>query len=60
MVLIYAENRSHEAVPSPGPVRPLDWQQPRPALHVVDLHRGRVTSSVDLPHTPNEIVANAG
>ena len=56
---------------------PLDWQQPRPALHVVgatayvtdpdhdrvhvvDLDRGRVTSSLDLPHTPNEIVANAG
>ena len=56
---------------------PLDWQQPRPALHVVgetayvtdprrdrvhvvDLDRGTVTASVDLPHTPNEIVANAG
>ena len=56
---------------------PLDWQQPRPALHVVgatayvtdpdhdrvhvvDLDRGRVASSLDLPHTPNEIVANAG
>lgn len=56
---------------------PLDWQQPRPALHVVeqtayvtdprhdrvhvvDLDRGRVTATLDLPHTPNEIVANAG
>ena len=56
---------------------PLDWQQPRPALHVVgetayvtdprrdrvhvvDLDRGTVTASLDLPHTPNEIVANAG
>ncbi len=56
---------------------PLDWQQPRPTLHVVgetayvtdprrdrvhvvDLDRGQVTSSLDLPHTPNEIVANAG
>lgn len=56
---------------------PLDWQQPRPALHVagstayvtdprrdqvhvVDLGRGTVTSTLDLPHTPNEIVANAG
>jgi hypothetical protein len=56
---------------------PLDWQQPRPALHVVgatayvteprrdrvhvvDLDRGRVTSTLDLPHTPNEVVANAG
>jgi DNA-binding beta-propeller fold protein YncE len=56
---------------------PLDWQQPRPALHVVggtayvtdprrdrvhvvDLDRGRVTSILDLPYTPNEIVANAG
>jgi hypothetical protein len=56
---------------------PLDWQQPRPALHVVDetayvtdprhdrvhvvdLDRGRVVSTLDLPHTPNEIVANAG
>lgn len=56
---------------------PLDWQQPRPMLHVVDstayvtdprrdrvhvvdLDRGRVTSTLDLPHTPNEIVANAG
>lgn len=56
---------------------PLDWQQPRPALHVVDgtayvtdprrdrvhvvdLDRGRVTDTLDLPHTPNEIVANAG
>ena len=56
---------------------PLDWQLPRPALHVVDgtayvtdprrdrvhvvdLDRGRVTSTLDLPHTPNEIVANAG
>jgi DNA-binding beta-propeller fold protein YncE len=56
---------------------PLDWQQPRPALHVVegtayvsdprrdqvhviDLARGKVTSTLDLPHTPNEIVANAG
>ncbi|HYJ28583.1 MAG TPA: zinc metallochaperone AztD [Nocardioides sp.] len=56
---------------------PLDWQLPRPALHVVggtayvtdprrdrvhvvDLHRGRVTSTLDLPHTPNEMVANAG
>jgi hypothetical protein len=26
----------------------------------VDLHRGRVTSTLDLPHTPNEMVANAG
>jgi hypothetical protein len=56
---------------------PLDWQLPRPTLHVVDgtayvtdprrdrvhvvdLDRGRVTSTLDLPHTPNEIVANAG
>ncbi len=56
---------------------PLDWQQPRPTLHVVDatayvtdprhdkvhvvdLDRGRVVSWLDLPHTPNEIVANAG
>jgi DNA-binding beta-propeller fold protein YncE len=56
---------------------PLDWQQPRPALHVVgstayvtdprrdrvhvvDLDRARVTKALDLPHTPNEIVANAG
>lgn len=56
---------------------PIDWQQPRPALHVVDgtayvtdprrdqvhvvdLARGRVTSTLELPHTPNEIVANAG
>ena len=56
---------------------PLDWQRPRPALHVagstayvtdprrdqvhvVDLARGTVTSTLDLPHTPNEIVANAG
>jgi hypothetical protein len=56
---------------------PLDWQQPRPALHVVDetayvtdprhdrvhvvdLDRGRVVSTLDLPHTPNEVVANAG
>ncbi|RYB92945.1 hypothetical protein EUA93_00395 [Nocardioides oleivorans] len=56
---------------------PLDWQQPRPALHVVgetayvtdprrdqvhvvDLGRAKVTSTLDLPHTPNEIVANAG
>ncbi|HEX5916236.1 MAG TPA: zinc metallochaperone AztD [Nocardioides sp.] len=56
---------------------PLDWQRPRPALHVagstayvtdprrdqvrvVDLGRGTVTSTLDLPHTPNEIVANAG
>jgi hypothetical protein len=56
---------------------PLDWQQPRPTLHVVDatayvtdprrdrvhvvdLDRGRVVSTLDLPHTPNEIVANAG
>lgn len=56
---------------------PLDWQRPRPALHVVDgtayvteprrdevlvvdLDRGRVTSRIDLPHTPNEVVANAG
>lgn len=56
---------------------PLDWQQPRPALrvvedtayvtdprhdrvHVVDLGRGTVTETLDLPHTPNEIVANAG
>ncbi len=56
---------------------PLDWQQPRPALHVVDetayvtdprhdrvhvvdLRRGTVTSTLELPHMPNEIVANAG
>lgn len=56
---------------------PMDWQQPRPALHVVDgtayvtdprhdqvhvvdLARGRVTSTLELPHTPDEIVANAG
>ncbi|PKH38951.1 hypothetical protein SAMN05192575_103371 [Nocardioides alpinus] len=56
---------------------PLDWQQPRPALqvvegtayvtdprhdrvHVVDLERGRVIDTLDLPHTPDEIVANAG
>jgi len=56
---------------------PLDWQQPRPTLHVVDatayvtdprrdrvhlvdLDRARVTSTIELPHTPNEIVANAG
>ncbi|WP_216658770.1 hypothetical protein [Nocardioides sp. zg-1230] len=56
---------------------PLDWQQPRPALHVVgstayvtdprrdrvhvvDLDRARVTKALDLPHTPNEVVANAG
>ncbi len=56
---------------------PLDWQQPRPTLHVVgttayvteprrdrlhvvDLDRGRVTSTLDLPHTPDEVVANAG
>ena len=29
-------------------------------VHVVDLRRGRVTSTLDLPHTPHEIVANAG
>lgn len=56
---------------------PLDWQQPRPTLHVVgstayvteprsdrvhvvDLDRGRVTSTLDLPHTPDEVVATAG
>ena len=56
---------------------PLDWQQPRPALHVVDgtayvtdprndrvhvvdLGRGTVTDTLDLPHTPHEIVANEG
>ena len=56
---------------------PLDWQQPRPALHVVDdtayvtdprsdqvhvvdLARGKVTDTLELPHTPNEIVANEG
>ena len=56
---------------------PLDWQQPRPALHVVagtayvtdpandrvhvvDLASEEVTATLDLPHTPNEIVANAG
>jgi hypothetical protein len=56
---------------------PLDWQQPRPSLHmvgatayvtdpredqvhVVDLARGAVTSTIDLPHTPNELVANVG
>ena len=32
----------------------------RDRVHVVDLDRGTVTASVDLPHTPNEIVANAG
>ena len=56
---------------------PVDWQQPRPTLHVVDgtayvtdpshdqvhvvdLARGTVASTLELPHTPNEIVANAG
>ncbi len=56
---------------------PVDWQQPRPTLHVVDgtayvtdpsrdqvhvvdLARGKVASTLELPHTPNEIVANAG
>ncbi len=56
---------------------PLDWQQARPALHVVegtayvtdpgndrvhviDLSLGEVTDVLDLPHTPNEIVANEG
>ena len=56
---------------------PLDWQQPRPALHVaedtayvtdprhdrvhvVDLLGGKVSTTLDLPHTPNEIVANQG
>lgn len=32
----------------------------RDRVHVVDLDRGRVTSTLDLPHTPNELVANAG
>lgn len=56
---------------------PLDWQQPRPALHVaegtayvtdprhdrvhvIDLDRARVIDTLDLPHTPDEVVANAG
>jgi hypothetical protein len=56
---------------------PLDWQRPRPTLHVVgetayvteprhdqvhvvDLDRGRVTGTLELPHTPNEVVGNAG
>lgn len=30
------------------------------ALHVVDLGSGTVSGTIDLPHTPDEIVANAG
>jgi hypothetical protein len=32
----------------------------RDQVHVVDLERGRVSATIDLPHTPNELVANAG
>ena len=32
----------------------------RDRIRVVDLERGRVTSTIDLPHTPDEVVANAG
>ena len=56
---------------------PLDWQLPRPtlhvvgatayvtepardAVHVVDLGTGRTTRTIELPHTPDEIVANTG
>ena len=56
---------------------PMDWQQPRPTLHVVedtayvtdprrdrirvvDLRHSRVVDTIALPHTPNEVVANAG
>ena len=55
---------------------PKDWQQPRPALHVagslayvtdpredqvhvLDLSRSAM-KTIDLPHTPNEVVANVG
>lgn len=32
----------------------------RDAVHVLDLGSGRTTGTIELPHTPDEIVANAG